>query len=70
MFRLVLIVAALAILIAAGVQFRRQFRRKAIEDMSADDLVDAIIRREISILEVPPEQKEEVDRQLEEIRKE
>lgn len=70
MFRLITILLAVGAVAFAVKWYRRQRRADMIEEMSPDELVDAIIRREISVLEVPPEHREAVNRMLREIQKE
>ena len=67
MFRIVLILLAVGALAWGLGWIRRQSRVRLIEEMGPKELVDAVIRREISILEVPRRHREEVDRMLKEI---
>lgn len=70
MFRLLLFIILIGIIVLIFGQFREKRRKKEIEHMSVDDLVTAIIRKEISILEVPPNQREKVESILREVQTE
>lgn len=70
MIRILFSVLAIAALIWCIGWIRRQSRLKLIEEMKPEELVDAVIRRDISILEVPPAHRKEVDQMLKEIQAE
>lgn len=70
MIRFILILMAIATIIYAVQWHRQQRRLKDIREMTHDELVDAIIRREISILEVPSGKREAVNKLLGEIQEE
>jgi len=70
MIRIFLFLAAVGALAWGIGWIRRQNRLKLIEEMDPPELVDAVIRREISILEVPRRHREAVGRMLEEIQAE
>lgn len=70
MLRLITILMAIGAVAYAVCWFRQLRRSEDIENMSPDELIDAIIRREISILEVPLKHRETVDDMIMEIRKE
>ncbi|QTA84548.1 Uncharacterized protein dnm_005450 [Desulfonema magnum] len=58
---------AIATIVYAVNWYKQEQRSKQISEMTCDDLVDAIITREISILEVPAEHREAVNEILQEI---
>lgn len=70
MFRIILILLAVGALVWGLGWIRRQSRVRLIEEMGSKELVDAVIRREISILEVPQRHRNEVDGMLKEIQDE
>ncbi|MDM8549100.1 hypothetical protein QUF72_03435 [Desulfobacterales bacterium HSG2] len=70
MIRFVLILLAIATIIYAVHWYRQQRRSKDIRMMTHDELVEAIIMREISILEVPSGKREAVNKILGEIQEE
>ncbi|GBC60604.1 hypothetical protein DENIS_1561 [Desulfonema ishimotonii] len=70
MFRLISILAAVGAIVYAIRWYKKQLRKEDIDRMSPDDLVDAIIRREISILEVPSGHRDAVNRTLKKIQEE
>lgn len=70
MFRILTIIFAIGIIIFAVQWLREQQRRRDIDEMTPDELVDAVIRRDISILEVPARHREKVQSMLDEIRRE
>lgn len=70
MFKLITILLAIGA-VGYAVYWIKQLRRSdEIEDMSSEELVDAIIRREISILEVPQKHRDSVDNMIDELRRE
>ncbi|WP_207680985.1 hypothetical protein [Desulfonema magnum] len=67
MIKFVLVMLAIATIVYAVNWYKQEQRSKQISEMTCDDLVDAIITREISILEVPAEHREAVNEILQEI---
>ncbi len=65
--KFVLVMLAIATIVYAAHWCRQERRSKQISQMTHDDLVDAIIRREISILEVPVRHRDAVNEILQEI---
>ena len=61
MFRFILILLAIGVIIYAVHWYRQQQRSEQIRQMTNDELVDAIIQRDISILEVPSEKRDAVN---------
>ena len=70
MFRLIVILLAVAAVVSMVRCLKGQKRLKQIDEMTEEELVDAVIRREISILEVPREHRDSVKETLEEIQSE
>ncbi len=53
MIYLMMLLMASAMVVAAVVSLRMYFKTRKVSEMNEDQLVSAIIRRKISILEVP-----------------
>ena len=70
MFRLIVIFLAVAAVVHMVRWLKGQKRLKQIDEMTEEELVDAVIRRDISILEVPREHRDSVKETLEEIQSE
>lgn len=70
MIQLLIPLLAFAVLGYSLYWFRGQTRAKRISQMNNEELVDAIIARKISILEVPQERREAVNTSLQEIQSE
>ncbi len=70
MIRLFLIFCAFCLMVYVLRRYRQEQRQKDIEQMTPDELVSAVIRREISILEVPKAHRKTVNRLLHEIQQE
>jgi len=70
MFKLITILIALGAIGYAIYWLKQLKRADDIDNMSPDELVDAIIRREISIIEVPRRHRITVDRMIDELRRE
>ncbi len=70
MFRLIVIFLAVAAVVYMVRWLKGQKRLKQIDEMTEEELVDAVIRRDISILEVPREHRDSVKETLEEIQSE
>lgn len=68
--RLIFILAALVVVYLGGRWLWRQNQAKKISHMSVEELVDAIIAKEISILEVPRSKRSQVESALKEIQQE
>ncbi len=67
MTKLILFILAVGTICYSVYWYRAKSRLKAIHQMSVDELVEAVIKREISILEVPKENRNSVNSLLEEI---
>ncbi|MEZ4525184.1 MAG: hypothetical protein R2941_04615 [Desulfobacterales bacterium] len=70
MIRVITILIAVGAIVYMVRWYREQKRQENAGRMTPDELVEAIIRRQISILEVPPEHREAVDEMLREIQSE
>ena len=70
MFRLIVIFLAVAAVVHMVRWLKGQKRLKQIDEMTEEELVEAVIRRDISILEVPREHRDSVKETLEEIQSE
>ncbi|MEE4359060.1 MAG: hypothetical protein V2I97_21510 [Desulfococcaceae bacterium] len=70
MIRLITILMAVAAIIYMVRWYREQTRINEVQKMTTDELVEAVIRRKISILEVPSEHREAVNEMLQEIQSE
>jgi hypothetical protein len=69
MIRLIAILAALGAIGYAVHWYHQLKRTEFIGNMGPDELVDAVIRREISVLEVPPIHRNTVNQLLAEIQR-
>lgn len=70
MIRFVLFLVAVGTIVHVARWYAKEKRSKRIVRMTPDELVEAIIRRDISVLEVPPEKRASVNEILEEIQDE
>jgi len=70
MIRLIVILSGIGLILFLVFWFKNQNRIYEIGQMTPEELVDAVIRREISVLEVPKAHRETVNTRLAEIQKE
>lgn len=70
MIRLIVILSGIGLILYMVFWFKNQKRIYEIGQMTPEELVDAVIRREISVLEVPKTHRETVNTRLAEIQKE
>jgi len=70
MIRVITILIAIGAIIYMVRWYREQKRLENTGQMTPDELVEAIIRRKISVLEVPTEHREAVNEMLREIQSE
>lgn len=70
MFKLITILIALGTAGYAIYWIKQSKRSDDIDKMSPDELLDAVIRREISIFEIPVKHRDAVDKMIDELRRE
>ena len=70
MIRLIVILSGIGLILFLVFWFKNQKRIYEIAQMTPEELVDAVIRPEISVLEVPKAHRETVNARLAEIQKE